>query len=516
MSQVLVAVKQVIDELELRGSKEKRKAVGSFFTDYDVAYWLSSRAITRWLLTKLGIKWKLDNPFLQLESIIKNSNKECIRELITAIKIVDPTCGAGVFLVASWDVLNRIEVLLDSYDSSIGTQRISASQLYGFDIDSQVIQTTKMILSSVIGEGVIIKCCDALGFNEYKSFDVIIGNPPYLKYKNSLSPKGLISSSAGNTAAWIVEHILAGCSDKTQISMVLPISAAASKQWGSFRSVWAKRCSSIYTTHFDTLPSSLFSDAVQRISVFEGSVCDSSSKCVWYTSSYHRWLKDERSKLFENLRVAELKDEYNPLDPLPKLGCETELDIWNKLNNYQCAGRFFLENKSVINDYDNQIKYKRRWSYFLLFTDFTPPIWDSEKQLRKPSELQVINISKDIDALALIAIYSSSLFWWWFSVVTDNRNVNRGDLAMFPIPNLTVDNINALTHLGKKLMEKLQSISEIRECNYKSIGKIYNTYYRQRLAKDILDEIDNYLSTIYVLHKYELNFILNFERRFRS
>lgn len=115
------------------------------------------------------------------------------------MKILDPSCGSGTFL---------IEILLKILRTAIdGDKKLkSISYIYGFDINPLAILTTKtnilMILIDFLDINILnglnlnIYLMDSLfpeqkikeqGFNVkriYHSLDLIIGNPPWLTYKD--------------------------------------------------------------------------------------------------------------------------------------------------------------------------------------------------------------------------------------------------------------------------------------------------------------------------------------------
>jgi hypothetical protein len=268
----------------------------------------------------------------------------------------------------------------------------------------------------------------------------------------------------------------------------------------------------VWTSHFDTIPATLFPEVVQRISIVEGRVRDAvdADRSSWWTSTYHRWTRGEREGLLDRVR-------FTPLPPqsiggsLAKIGSAVEASLLERLFAHPPAGRFLVDEAGA-----NRIHYKRRWSYFLLFTDFVPPIWDADGTPREPTEFKTLHIDPRLDARVLLAVYSSTLFWWFFSVFTDNRNVNLRDLRAFPVPDLRRDDAAQLATLGAELMDVLRACAEVRTCTYRSVGTIRNTYFRQGATRSVLDRIDRVLARVYGFDDEQLAFVLGHERRFRS
>jgi len=131
------------------------------------------------------------------------------------IKIMDPACGTGLFLIKAFEVLKRkfeenYEVVLDRNEELRGVLKkdgigsfILENNLWGADIDREALDAAAEMLMKLAGREskVNLVCCDSLisgstaqmSFfddippEEYQlwnsSYDYIIGNPPYIGHK---------------------------------------------------------------------------------------------------------------------------------------------------------------------------------------------------------------------------------------------------------------------------------------------------------------------------------------------
>ncbi|MEI6746852.1 MAG: N-6 DNA methylase, partial [Methylococcaceae bacterium] len=134
---------------------------------------------------------------------------------LKTIKIVDPACGSGAFLVAAFDVLhfeyqkanNRIAEITEHGDIFDLNKEILNSNLFGVDLNSESVEITKLSLWLKTAErgkklttiDKYIQVGNSLGFDSptfeggfcwqnnfskiMKSggFDVVLGNPPYVR-----------------------------------------------------------------------------------------------------------------------------------------------------------------------------------------------------------------------------------------------------------------------------------------------------------------------------------------------
>lgn len=111
-------------------------------------------------------------------------------EEVLALRLVDPSCGSGVFLVAA---LSAIETALVERGRKRGKalrEAIASSCLCGIDIDPIAIELCRRALSSHVAgndaapgsvnlDDVDLRCADSLLDSGLGTFDVVIGNPPW-------------------------------------------------------------------------------------------------------------------------------------------------------------------------------------------------------------------------------------------------------------------------------------------------------------------------------------------------
>ena len=126
-----------------------------------------------------------------------------------AITVVDPACGSGAFLIEVFDVLDRHFAQLDpTTPSRERRERILLHNIYGVDLDEQAVEVTRLnlvlraaherqklpMLSNIQRGNSLVEADEVagarLGFSwekgfplvmERGGFDVVVGNPPYVR-----------------------------------------------------------------------------------------------------------------------------------------------------------------------------------------------------------------------------------------------------------------------------------------------------------------------------------------------
>ncbi|MFN6221481.1 MAG: hypothetical protein ACK4Y3_04220, partial [Dolichospermum sp.] len=74
---------------------------------------------------------------------------------------------------------------------------------------------------------------------------------------------------------------------------------------------------------------------------------------------------------------------------------------------------------------------------------------------------------------------------------------------------------NQLITLTDKLMKDFQKNSFRKEASYKTTGKVIYDEYYPKLSKPIIDEIDKILAEHYGFTEAELDFIINYDIKYR-
>ncbi len=117
----------------------------------------------------------------------------------------------------------------------------------------------------------------------------------------------------------------------------------------------------------------------------------------------------------------------------------------------------------------------------------------------------------------VVAALNSSLFYWWFIILSDCRHLNLREIENFPIAldSMSKNNKQELSEHSANLMADLKSHVSRKECSYKTTGKVvYDEFYPKK-SKPIINKIDTVLATHYGFTDEELDFIINYDIKYR-
>lgn len=198
------------------------------------------------------------------------------------------------------------------------------------------------------------------------------------------------------------------------------------------------------------------------------------------------------------------------MNVIPKLGSSINQTILGKLDKKDPVP--YLNNTPYVSFYVHRIPF----NYIKCF-NFVPYFWneiDGEKKSEdyKPYSLLDRNAEKIV-----LAILNSNLFFWWWYLLFEGYHCGRHEIYAFPIGLGTMSFASSilLDSLADMLMLDLSSKKSRKIAQYKSTGRVEYDEFYPRLSKPIIDEIDRVLAQHYGFTAEELDFIINYDIKYR-
>ena len=335
-------------------------------------------------------------------------------------------------------------------------------------------------------------------------FDVIIGNPPYVEYRNirSLySVQGLTTEKCGNLYAMVWERSI-GLSSNGHIGFIVPAAAVCTDRYAPLRDLLTSVGELVISSYGDNpgnlfkgLPHSrlsiiLLNKGVQRRRIF--------------STKYNKWRPQERDVLFRNLAFID-STKLGSDSSITKLGNDIEVSILDKFHKIPMV----FSHLSVISK-RFPIYYTRKLSHFVQILNFVPLIYDAEGNRRDPSELKKIWFENENTAYAILSLLNSSLFSWLITIYSDCRNLNKREIEIIRLDFTDQYCMEQLANVAAELMIDIDENSRMLQQGELTIQATY-----PRLSKKIIDKIDCILAKHYGFTDEELDFIINYDIKYR-
>ena len=230
-----------------------------------------------------------------------------------------------------------------------------------------------------------------------------------------------------------------------------------------------------------------------------------------FSSRYNKWMADERSALFSKLVFTNTIPTVVK-GTLPKLSSWLEQGIVKKLTDQrrQLCMSYAAETK-------HKIFYSRKVGYFLQVLDFEPRVLDGKGNRRPPSEFKELRFANEDQAQLALCCLNSNLFYWFVTVFSDCRHLNKREVDAFPIDILALSNSEEKTNLlrlASQLMLDLQEHSESRTMRFRHDTLTVQCIY-PKASKAIIDKVDEALAAHYGFSAEELDFIVNYDIKYR-
>ncbi|OQY72386.1 MAG: hypothetical protein B6D44_10190 [Ignavibacteriales bacterium UTCHB2] len=342
-------------------------------------------------------------------------------------------------------------------------------------------------------------------------FNVIIGNPPYVVYNGKNFPyqiRNLKTLECQDLYSFVIEKSVSILIKNGAIGMIVPISIVSTDGFDSLRMFLFSSMDSIYFTNYAMRPSKLFEGAEKHLTIF---ITNRTSAKKIFTSRYFRWYSEERNYLFSKISYIKTDNLFLLNSSIPKTDSILGANIINKLKKNKAIQ---IHTVSISN---HKVLHTRKLRYFLQFLEKPPEIFDEKGNLRVTSELKEICFSNQMEKRIALATYLSTLFFWYYIAFSDCRNLNKREVFSFPLSmNKIPESIKTkLSDNAVELMNNLQKNSYYQEASYKAYGLLKMQVFQPRLSKEIIDEIDKVLAEHYGFTEEELDFIINYDIKYR-
>lgn len=260
----------------------------------------------------------------------------------------------------------------------------------------------------------------------------------------------------------------------------------------------------MWYSNYSWRPGKLFDTVNRALTIF---IAIPSKQARIFSTTYQKWTSDSRDMLITKINYTEVPSQRTTFW-VPKLGCRGEYPLMEKCLGIKTTLSYFMTNSSW------RVYYRTDGGlYWKVFTDF-PPAFNINNKAGHSTRETWFTLAKEEMVPAAVAILSSNTFWWWYTVTSNCRHLNPYDIHNFPIPESAINSV-FLVELGKNYLADIQRNSTMLVRNQKQTGRTETQSFKLQKSKTIVDEIDRMLAQHYGFTDEELDFIINYDIKYR-
>ena len=345
--------------------------------------------------------------------------------------------------------------------------------------------------------------------NDHGGFDVIIGNPPYVKITANSSnldyvPTNITASeNCGDLYGYCLERI--SFLTEKRFGVIIPLSLTATNKMEKLKKHIIKSSKDLWTSYYSASaqPCTLFEGVRHRLMIIISNM--GKTGCNVYTSNFMKWLTAERSVLFSG-KLHYIQSE--------ELGCckiaSTE--------EYSILKRIMSDKELAyyIKTTGSPVYYHNAPVYWGKVFNFVPMFKIGNQSPIQSSHLKTLYFDTVDFANIVICILNSSLFYWFNWQYSNCRDLAVHNIEIFKFsisePNHTY--YDSVKRLCDSLMKDYRDNSVVYRRVSNGILTQFDSFYPAK-SKDILDEIDKLLASHYGFTEEELDFIINYDIKYR-
>ena len=415
---------------------------------------------------------------------------------------------ADKFADAKAELRRRLDALRDELDQYLAGD-------YGVKVDDEKVYATWRDSHQPFHWFV-----EFYGIMDGGGFDVIVGNPPYVEYskiKKTYKVEGYTTKSCSNLYAFVLERNTGLIASLGRSGMIVPHSAICTDRMGAVQDLLVSKDTTFWVSSYDIRPAKLFVGVDQRLAIYLTTGEVSGSVHGILSSRYHRWNEQSRTALLSSIEYVNTAISISIIPySVPKIHSRTEKQLLEKLSTNQRLKQS-IQRRHSLRSKGGTVYFHNAPRYWIRATNFIPYFWNEQDGEKVSTQVKSLTLATKSDTAAVVAVLNSSLFYWWFLILSDCRHLNMREIESFPLglDQMSQDTKLRLGKLTDRLMESFNHHKQRKETRYQTTGKVVYDEFNQKPSKPIIDEIDRVLAKHYGLTGEELDFIINYDIKYR-
>ena len=345
-------------------------------------------------------------------------------------------------------------------------------------------------------------------------FDVVIGNPPWREYsatKKEYQVRAYETESCGNLYALCTERGIKLTSQQSWLSFIVQLPFLSSSRMEDLRRLLVRHSSHFYYAPFDDRPGKLF-DGLQhcRSVIFLAQIRTGGTSYSIHSAKYQRWFSKAREYLFSGLVFTRIPDFTPYRAVFPKMATESQVSLFHRLADSAIRPLADYLKRQPTSDF---VFYQEAMQYWAKAT-YGLPFYSKNGAEGAPPHGRYLYTDHSSSAHSVGAIINSSLFYVYFITYGDCFHLSDTMVQDFPVASSIIEDA-ALVILSHTLMADLHEHANRKKIDTTTGDSITYEEFFAATSKPTIDEIDHALAQHYRLTDEELDFITNYDLKYR-
>jgi hypothetical protein len=292
--------------------------------------------------------------------------------------------------------------------------------------------------------------------------------------------------------------------------MIVPNSSISATKLSPLQRIYTKGRKT-WISNYSWRPSKLFEGADMLLAII---ISVKSINNFIYTSMYQKWYNESRNNLFKLIKYSDASDIFIE-GSVPKIPSMIYFSILSKLKT---KSKTFLSSLFHNSPTQNRLFYFRAVQYWIKILDKEPLYLNNEVQT-STGEMKPIYVGSEQLKFILISMLSSTVFFLHYITWASCQVINSRDFQFyFDYELLDRELSKKLECFGRKLQKDYQANSHLISRDYSKKGRFFTMkkqHFFIKKSKPIIDEIDKVLAKHYGFTEEELDFIINYDIKYR-
>jgi uncharacterized protein YbaA (DUF1428 family) len=342
--------------------------------------------------------------------------------------------------------------------------------------------------------------------HERGGFDVVVGNPPYVvntpdKVTYEIRPGTFSTYTCKNLYGFVCERSLQLSHKTSAIGLIVQLTALSSEKMQPLQDLILQR-GALIAPSFPRRPESIFDGVEMPVTI----LISRPQHLGIFTSRISRFYTEERPFALNVMVLASHKTRLHG-HRIGKMGTDREVEILKKLE-----ASHLQFGSLTINSSKHVLYYQEACRYWVKACKGYPFFRRNGEQMAPPHGRTIF--FREHGACAFTAcLVNANLFYWFYSGFSDCEHINDALIRSFKIPDSWCK--TDWDFLEKNLAVSLMEHSRRKTINTKQGHKIEYNELDASKSKPLIDEIDRVLARHYSFTEEELDFIINYDIKYR-